>query len=93
MAGDPKRTIMAELLAEFVEERVRQLPVHAFNISDVTRAVSAMLRDAGDASALKSSDESWIADWLDQHPFLLKHKVGSGTAWKPGLNKPGLRRA
>jgi hypothetical protein len=91
VAANPRATILAELAAEFVEERVRQLPASAFGVNDVTRAVASMLRDAGDCVALGPGDDKWMADWLDQHPFLLRSKAGSTTQWKPGFNK-GTRR-
>jgi hypothetical protein len=91
MAGDPRRTIVAELVTEFVEERVRHLPIATFSMDDVTQAITVMLREAGVLSAITPGDEMWIADWLDQHPFLLQQKAGSAAQWKPGLNKGGLR--
>ena len=93
MAADAKAKILAELVAEFVEERVRQLPASAFGIGDVTRAVASMLRDAGDAVALEPGDDKWMTHWLNQHPFLLRSKAGSTIQWKPGLNKDAMRRA
>ncbi len=93
MAGDPHRIIVAELLTEFVEERVRQLPTRAFGVGDVTQAASTMLREAGVLATVRPTDEQWIATWLDQHPFLLKQKAGFGALWKPGLNKGRTGRA
>jgi hypothetical protein len=52
-----------------------------------------MLRDAGDTVDLKAGDDPWIAQWLDQHPFLIRAKTGSPGQWKPGLNKAALKRA
>ena len=93
MAIDQRAQILRELLSEFVEERVRQLPNRAFAMSDVTRALSAMLTDAGQAGALAPSDNKWIAVSLDQHPFLLRSKAGPTPFWKPGLNKGVLAGA
>jgi hypothetical protein len=64
MAGDPRQTIVAELVTEFVEEWVRHSPLDVFSMSDVTRAVTAMLREAGVRAAIEPNDEKWIADWL-----------------------------
>ena len=75
---------------EFVEEWIRQIPNQAFSMGDVTRAVSAMLTDAGQAGSFAPSDCQWIAASLDQHPFLLRSKPGSTAQWKPGLNKGAL---
>jgi hypothetical protein len=91
MAADARTKIMIELVAEFVEERVRQLPNKTFGIDDVSRALAAMLRDAEGAVEAKPGDSRWIADWLDRHPFLLKAKAGSASQWKPGLNKAALK--
>lgn len=93
MATNPRAQILRELLSEFTEERVRQMPDDAFNIGDVTRALSAMLRDADQAGALGLSDDKWISAWLDQHPFLVRSKAGSAAQWKPGLNKGALAGA
>jgi hypothetical protein len=89
-------TIVSELVAEFVEERVRQHPTKAFRLDDLKRALAALLRDAGEATDLKVSDDGWIIDWLDRHPFLIRTqavKAGAGGEWKPGLNKAALKRA
>jgi len=86
-------TIVSELVAEFVEERVRQHPTKPFRLDDLKRAVAALLRDAGDATNLKAADDGWIVDWLDRHPFLIKQQSGAGGEWKPGLNKAALKRA
>ena len=93
MATDTKAQVLRELLSEFVEERVRQMPNRTFAMSDVTRALSAMLMDAGQAGALGPSDSQRIAASLDQHPFLLRSKAGSTAQWKPGLNKGVLAGA
>jgi hypothetical protein len=86
-------TIVSELVAEFVEERVRQHPTKAFRLDDLKGALAAMLRDAGDAAEWKATDDSWIIDWLDRHPFLIRGKAGAASEWKPGLNKAALKRA
>jgi hypothetical protein len=85
--------IVAELVAEFVEERVRQSPSKSFALADVTRALTAMLRDSGGAVDLKRVDDAWLSQRLDEHPFLLKSKAGRASQWKPGFNKQSMRRA
>jgi hypothetical protein len=90
VAVDARGKIVAELLAEFVEERVRQQPAHAFGINEVKQALASALHDAGDAMALAPSDDRWIADRLDRHPFLLKAAKGRVPAWRPGLNRAAL---
>ena len=93
MAADARAKMVAELVAEFVEERVRQLPTKTFGVEDVKRALGATLRDAGDTIELTSGDDRWMADWLDRHPFLLRARQGRDAGWKPGLNKAALGRA
>jgi hypothetical protein len=92
MATDARAKIVAELLAEFVEERVRQWPKKPFGLSDVTRALGTMLRDSDTAIELKRADEPRLSDWLDQHPFLRRAASGSSGQWTPGLNKQALRK-
>lgn len=87
MPVDARSTIIAELAAEFVEERVRERPGKLFAIEDVKRSLSATLRDAGEAAVLLRDDDALIAACLDRHPFLLKAKAGSKAHWKPGLKR------
>jgi hypothetical protein len=84
---------MVELVAEFVEERVRHSPTKAFGVEDVKRALGTALRDAGGAIELTATDDRWMSEWLDRHPFLLKAKSGKAPSWTPGLNRAALRRA
>ena len=84
---------MFELVAEFVEERVRHLPTKAFGVEDVKRALGAALREAGDAVELTASDDRRMSEWLDRHPFLRKATAGKAPSWTPGLNRAALRRA
>jgi hypothetical protein len=85
--------IVTELVAEFVEERVRQSPTKSFALADVTRALTAMLRDSDAVIDLKRVDDAWLSERLDEHPFLLKSKAGRTSQWKPGFNKQAMRRA
>lgn len=86
MRVDARSKIISELTAEFVEERVREMPGKLFSIEDIKRSLSATLRDAGEAAVLMRDDDAMIATYLDRHPFLLKAKAGSKSHWKPGLN-------
>ena len=89
--ADARAKIVAELVDEFVEERVRQLPTKAFGVAEVKRALGAALKDAGGSIELKAGDDRFMAEWLDRHPFLLRAKAGA--SWKPGLNRDSLKRA
>ena len=93
MAADARAKIVSELVAEFVEERVRHLPTKPFGVEDVKRALGTALRDAGGSIKLQASDDRWMSEWLDRHPFLLKAKAGKAPSWTPGLNRAALRRA
>ena len=93
MAADARAKIVFELVAEFVEERVRHLPTKAFGVEDVKRALGAALREAGGTIELNAGDDRRMSDWLDRHPFLLKAGEGPAPSWMPGLNRAALRRA
>ena len=93
MATDARAKILNELLAEFVEERVRQAPKKVFGLGVVTRALSGMLRDSDTRLDLKSTDDARLVQWLDQHPFLQRTRAGASAQWTPGLKKPVLKRA
>jgi hypothetical protein len=84
---DARAKIIAELASEFVEERVRQRPTEAFRIDDVKRALASLLSEAEASVELKATDDRWLCDWLDRHPFLLRADTGSALQWKPGLNR------
>jgi hypothetical protein len=86
VAADARSRIVAELAAEYVEERVRHRPAEPFQIDDLKLALVALMHDADAPIALKPSDDTWLAAWLDRHPFLLRTRAGRGLAWKPGLN-------
>jgi hypothetical protein len=89
--ADARAKIVAELVDEFVEERVRQLPSKPFGVAEVKRALGTALKEAGGAIELKAGDDRWMAERLDGHPFLLRAKAGA--SWQPGLNKGALKRA
>src|SRR3954466_7350798 len=46
MAGDARSKLIAELVSEFVEERVRQFPSQVFDLAALKRAVATALRRA-----------------------------------------------
>ena len=93
MSAGAKSTIVLELVAEFVEERVRHCPGRPFDLGDATRAVHAALREAGHPTALGPRDKSVVANSLNQHPFLLRSQTGPVATWTPGLKKRNLRPA
>ncbi len=78
--------ILDELVAEFVEERVRQFPTRSFGVTDIVRALATALGDAGQTE-LTTKDHQKIARLLDEHPFLVRTLSGTGATWRPGLAK------
>ncbi len=93
MPDDARTKIMLELAAEFVEEHVRERSAEPFSMVEVKRSLGTMLREANVAVDLRSADDQWLSNWLDQHPFLLKQRTGSALAWKPGFNIGAVRRS
>ena len=93
MAGDTRTRIVLELAAEFVEDHVRTRSAQPFEMAEVKRSLGTMLQDAEVAVDLRSTDDQWLADWLDRHPLLLKQGSGTTRGWKPGLNTGALTRA
>lgn len=89
---DGRAKIVAELVAEFVEERVRLFPTTTFGVDEVKRALGAALQEAEETVELKPSDDTLIPAILDRHPFLVRTETGRAT-WKPGLNKAAGRPA
>jgi hypothetical protein len=90
MAADARLKIVEELVAEFVEERVRHQPAQTFSLDELKRALGVILRDADQVIELQSSDDKWLSDWLGQHPFLLG---GRGGPWKAGFNRRASAQA
>ncbi len=87
MAGDVRSKLIAELVSEFVEERVRQFPTQVFDLAAVKRAVTLALKEGRTGLELMSGDDRALASLLDQHPFLVRAKDRTTLAWKPGLDK------
>ncbi len=92
MGSDARTKIVLELAAEFVEEHVRTRSAQPFRLAEVRQSLNTMLQEAGIAIALQPSDDGWLSDWLDRHPFLLKQGSGPARAWKPGLNTGSVGR-
>jgi len=87
MAGDARSKLIAELVSEFVEERVRQFPTQVFDLAALKRAVATALEEGGAGFELMSGDDRALASLLDRHPFLVRAKDRTTLAWKPGLDK------
>jgi hypothetical protein len=85
MAGEARGQMIAELLDDYIEERVRQFPNQAFDLASVRRALQQLLKE-GEAGDLGPGDDKAIAQKLDQHPFLVR-APGAAASWKPGLDK------
>ena len=86
MGRDAKSQIVLELMAEFVEDHVRQRSARAFGMEEVKGSLGTLLREAEVAVDLTAGDDAWMRDWLDRHPLLLKQGNSAAPAWKPGLN-------
>jgi len=56
MAGDARSKLIAELVSEFAEERVRQLPMQVFDLAAVKRAVTMAAKVRPDPSQGQSQD-------------------------------------
>ena len=92
MASDARTKIVLELAAEFVEDHVRTQSAQPFGMAEVKRSLGTLLQDAGVAVDLGSTDDQWLADWLDRHPFLLKQGSGTTRGWRPGINTGALKQ-
>ncbi len=86
MAQKKHASMLDELVAEFIEERVRRFPGIAFDLDLVVREISGMLTEAGEKVVLSAQDRTRISDLLERHPFLVR-AAGAGTRWTPGLDK------
>ena len=87
MAGDARSKLIAELVSEFVEERVRQFPTQVFDLAAVKGSVTMALKEGGAGFELMSGDDRALASLLDQHPFLVRAKGRTTLAWRPGLDR------
>jgi hypothetical protein len=90
MARNARAGLIAELVLEFVEERVRQSPGKQFDIPTIRRAIEPMLKEAGTEVTLTAADDLLISTLLDEHPFMVR-AGGAKAAWKPGLHKAPVR--
>lgn len=88
MAPNASRTkLIAEVLDDYVEERVRHFPGERFDLVAVKRAIGQTLRDGNSGIELTSIDDPMMVQWLERHPFLVAADRASKLSWKPGLNK------
>ena len=92
VSGGARAQMVAELLDDFVEERVRQFPKQAFDIAAVRRALRETLRDGEAGFDLGPGDDKALGQLLDRHPFLTR-VPGAASAWQPGLDKAAVKRA
>jgi len=83
--------MLSELLADYVEERVRQFPKQSFDLAAVKRALGANLSEAEAGLALAPADDERIAGFLDRHPFLVRAQGAAKPVWKPGLDKAAIK--
>ena len=87
MTGHPKSTMIAELLADYVEERVRQFPKATFDLAGTKRSLNAALKEGQAGFDLGAGDDRVLTNMLDRHPFLLQASSGPVLAWRPGLDR------
>jgi hypothetical protein len=92
VAGNARSKILAELVDDFVEERVRQFPAESFTLALVKRALQDSLKGTEAATELTSADDRAMVEQLDRHPFLIPAGQGSAKAWKPGLDRGAGKR-
>ncbi len=87
MTASPRSSMIAELLTDYVEERVRQFPKAVFDLAGVKRSLSAVLKDGQAGFDLVAGDDRVLTSLLDQHPFLVRAGNGPGLSWRPGLDR------
>ena len=92
MGREARAQMIAELVDDYVEERVRQFPTQAFDVAAVRRALQEALKDGDAGFDLGPGDDKALGQLLDRHPFLTR-VPGSAPAWKPGLDKAAMKRA
>ena len=85
--------MIAELVEEYVEERVRQFPTQAFDVGAVRQALRESLKEGEAGFDLGPRDDTALAQLLDRHPFLVRASGASALSWKPGLDKSGMKQA
>ena len=91
MAASLRSSMIAELLTDYVEERVRQFPKAVFDLAGVKRSLSAVLIDGQAGFDLVPGDDRVLTSMLDQHPFLVRAGNGPGLSWRPGLDRTRRR--
>ncbi len=87
MTGTVRSPMIAELLADYVEERVRQFPKATFDLAGVKRSLNAALKEGQTGFDLGAGDDRALTNILDRHPFLLRASNGPVPTWKPGLDR------
>ena len=87
MTGTVRSTMLAELLADYVEERVRQFPKATFDLAGTKRSLNAVLKEGQAGFDLGAGDDRVLTNMLDRHPFLLRASNGPVLTWKPGLDR------
>lgn len=83
--------MLNELVAEFVEERVRGQPRKAFDLEEARKAISAMVAETGERVNFTQGDLDRMSALLEGHPFLVR-VPGSRPSWKPGLDRAQLKK-
>jgi hypothetical protein len=78
--------IIAELVEDFIEERVRHSSKKAFDLPAVKKGLQENLKGTEAAMELASSADRVIVAALDRHPFVVRAAKGPTIAWKPGLD-------
>ena len=92
MAGGARAQMIAEMVDEYVEERVRQFPTQVFDLAAVKRALGETLKEAEAGFDLGPGDDKALGQLLDRHPFLVR-APGAALAWKPGLDRKAVKQA
>jgi len=87
MTGTVRSTMLAELLADYVEERVRQFPHAPFELAGVRCSLNAALKEGQAGFDLGAGDDRVLTNMLDRHPFLKRASSGPVLAWRPGLDR------
>ena len=91
MGAEARAQIIAELVDEYAEERVRQYSTQVFDLAAVKRSLRESLKDGDAGFDLGPGDDATLAGLLDRHPFLIR-VAGTVPSWKPGLDKAPTRR-
>jgi hypothetical protein len=85
--------IIAELVEDFIEGRVRHSSKKAFDLPAVKKGLQESLKGTEAAMQLSAADDGVILAAVDRHPFVVRVGKGSTLSWKPGLDiSPSKRR-